>query len=187
MMSQTSAALSLRPDQYEALQSDSAQIPNTLLEYRNDAAIENFRSSFDLPEQEVEEIFRETMKWMWLNEATKHLRNSEGLRLAIDKPIVIIDEMWHSFILCTREYAKFCERFFGRFIHHRPTTMAEHDALRTELEGIAPADRAAWAREKKIGQYTAVYDYLGHDTFVKWYMTYPELYPVERIVQLRKK
>lgn len=31
-----------------------------------------------------------------------------------------LDLCWHEFILYTEEYAAFCERFFGKFIHHRP-------------------------------------------------------------------
>ncbi len=33
----------------------------------------------------------------------------------------LIDEVWHQFMLFTTEYAAFCERFFGRFMHHMPT------------------------------------------------------------------
>jgi hypothetical protein len=28
---------------------------------------------------------------------------------------------WHTFILHTRDYAAFCDRIAGRFIHHEPT------------------------------------------------------------------
>lgn len=35
-------------------------------------------------------------------------------------PTEKIDECWHHFILFTQEYASFCDRFFGRFLHHRP-------------------------------------------------------------------
>lgn len=31
-----------------------------------------------------------------------------------------VDEVWHTHILHTREYADFCQRAFGRFIHHIP-------------------------------------------------------------------
>ncbi len=31
-----------------------------------------------------------------------------------------IDAAWHSFVLFTEEYAKFCKRFFGTFLHHAP-------------------------------------------------------------------
>jgi hypothetical protein len=32
-----------------------------------------------------------------------------------------VDEVWHQFILYTREYMDFCERFFGRYIPHSPS------------------------------------------------------------------
>lgn len=31
-----------------------------------------------------------------------------------------VDIGWHTFLLYTREYADFCDRVAGRFIHHRP-------------------------------------------------------------------
>ena len=31
-----------------------------------------------------------------------------------------VDKVWHEFILFTREYARFCENHFDRFIHHSP-------------------------------------------------------------------
>lgn len=35
-------------------------------------------------------------------------------------PSAEVDLGWHTFLLYTREYADFCERIGGRFIHHRP-------------------------------------------------------------------
>lgn len=32
-----------------------------------------------------------------------------------------IDEAWHQFVLFTVQYADFCERHFGRFVHHAPS------------------------------------------------------------------
>ncbi len=31
-----------------------------------------------------------------------------------------VDELWHSFILDTREYQFFCKSFYGKIIHHTP-------------------------------------------------------------------
>lgn len=31
-----------------------------------------------------------------------------------------VDEVWHTFILFTRDYAAFCEEVFGSFLHHQP-------------------------------------------------------------------
>lgn len=35
-------------------------------------------------------------------------------------PSETVDIGWHTFILYTREYAKFCDNIAGRFIHHVP-------------------------------------------------------------------
>jgi hypothetical protein len=39
-----------------------------------------------------------------------------------------VDEAWHQFVLFTRQYMEFCQRFFGKFSHHNPSnapTVAE--------------------------------------------------------------
>lgn len=33
-----------------------------------------------------------------------------------------VDVGWHTFILYTKDYAEFCERVAGRFLHHTPDT-----------------------------------------------------------------
>lgn len=38
-------------------------------------------------------------------------------------PSQIADELWHEFILCTRLYQHFCQRAFGRFLHHTPAAV----------------------------------------------------------------
>ncbi|MGW1809241.1 glycine-rich domain-containing protein [Streptomyces sp. NPDC002078] len=35
-------------------------------------------------------------------------------------PTPLVDEGWHTFIVYTREYAEFCSRVAGGFIHHEP-------------------------------------------------------------------
>ena len=35
-------------------------------------------------------------------------------------PSQAVDVAWHEFILATRLYQRFCERGFGRFLHHTP-------------------------------------------------------------------
>jgi len=43
-------------------------------------------------------------------------------------PSNIVDIGWHMFILFTREYADFCQRLAGRFIHHIPRDEEEPSA-----------------------------------------------------------
>lgn len=52
----------------------------------------------------------------------------------VSMPSKAVDDAWHAFILSTRAYREFCERAFGRFLHHTPA-----EAMRTPTlagEGI---------------------------------------------------
>ncbi|WP_223874049.1 glycine-rich domain-containing protein [Salinispora vitiensis] len=40
-------------------------------------------------------------------------------------PSDLVDIGWHTFILYTRDYAAFCDRVAGRFIHHDPAAGSE--------------------------------------------------------------
>jgi hypothetical protein len=35
-------------------------------------------------------------------------------------PSQVVDDLWHEYILFTREYANFCRLAFGQFLHHTP-------------------------------------------------------------------
>ncbi|MEV5874022.1 hypothetical protein AB0L75_07310 [Streptomyces sp. NPDC052101] len=35
-------------------------------------------------------------------------------------PSTVVDPGWHTFMLHTEEYAEFCRKRYGRFIHHAP-------------------------------------------------------------------
>jgi hypothetical protein len=41
----------------------------------------------------------------------------------VSMPSRVADELWHEFILYTREYQRFCRRAFGGFMHHSPATV----------------------------------------------------------------
>ena len=36
-----------------------------------------------------------------------------------------VDNLWHTFLLFTKEYQKFCHDMFGKFIHHTPVIDTE--------------------------------------------------------------
>lgn len=59
-------------------------------------------------------------------------------------PSSLVDVGWHVFLLYTREYADFCSRVAGRYIHHVPddSPFARSDTLET----LTPAD----ARDRTI-------------------------------------
>ncbi|WP_244170147.1 glycine-rich domain-containing protein [Amycolatopsis tolypomycina] len=52
-------------------------------------------------------------------------------------PSDVVDIGWHTFLLYTREYAGFCERVAGRFIHHEPADTGLVPASRTPREAAS--------------------------------------------------
>jgi hypothetical protein len=52
----------------------------------------------------------------------------------VSMPSQVADDLWHEFILYTREYDSFCRRAFGGFLHHTPAVvLSEH---RKSNEGL---------------------------------------------------
>jgi hypothetical protein len=57
-------------------------------------------------------------------------------------PSRVVDDLWHEFILDTREYGRFCEAAFGRYFRHTPQSPWERRRTRTqvyELPGVTLA------------------------------------------------
>jgi hypothetical protein len=44
-----------------------------------------------------------------------------------------VDKGWHAFILQTADYAEFCQRVVGRFIHHLPAEPGDQDNAGTAI------------------------------------------------------
>jgi hypothetical protein len=63
--------------------------------------------------EDAEDLFREVKRYLILADLDQDCSwNMYSLR---------IDEVWHQFILFTRQYMEFCHRFFGRYIPHNPS------------------------------------------------------------------
>ncbi|MEX3983693.1 hypothetical protein AB4Y45_32445 [Paraburkholderia sp. EG287A] len=48
------------------------------------------------------------------------LEQQSGRRASLGMPSVLVDDAWHAFVLCTRQYEEFCLKFFGQMVHHMP-------------------------------------------------------------------
>jgi len=59
----------------------------------------------------------------------------------IGMPSKAVDEAWHEMILMTREYTFFCDRAFGRYLHHNPdsTLSVSMDEILAETLAIVDA------------------------------------------------
>jgi hypothetical protein len=45
----------------------------------------------------------------------------------VSMPSQVVDDLWHEFILYTRNYQHFCRKAFGRFMHHTPAVVMGAD------------------------------------------------------------
>lgn len=55
------------------------------------------------------------------------LAHLHGGRQFVSMPSQVADDLWHEFILYTRNYDAFCRRAFGRFMHHTPAVVLSRD------------------------------------------------------------
>jgi hypothetical protein len=147
-----------------------------LLQYKNEDVISRFTDLFDVPEGEAEELFTETKKFLFISRLPG---------VFIPDELLMVDEMWHNFILFTATYHSFCAQYFGAFLHHQPAGKAEKIQQQQQLFADAAAARNAF-KEKLTTLMSITYDQLGHETVVKWFQEYPLRYSKQAIKNLRK-
>ncbi|MCI0619949.1 hypothetical protein L0Y40_02880 [Candidatus Wolfebacteria bacterium] len=81
-----------------------------VMAYQHPAVVQRLQKKLGIEPRDAEQLFADTKRFLCLCAIA-------------DEPIApteTLDFGWHEFILFTRDYADFCERHFGRFIHHRP-------------------------------------------------------------------
>jgi hypothetical protein len=77
-------------------------------------------------QEEAWELFTEVKRYLVMIESDHdHVYPLFALR---------VDEVWHQFVLFSKEYAAFCERFFGRFLHHYPSNAPGGDSIKRTPE-----------------------------------------------------
>ena len=58
-------------------------------------------------------------------------------RRFVSMPSQAVDDLWHEFILYTRNYDVFCKQAFGRFLHHTPAVaLGAHQLGRQDRRGL---------------------------------------------------
>ncbi|MFD0857157.1 glycine-rich domain-containing protein [Actinomadura adrarensis] len=84
----------------------------------------------DLPASMAERTMAQTLAFL----ATCARNPGAGLA-----PSGRVDIGWHTFLLYTREYAQFCDRVAGRFIHHLPDEEDDQQDVGAERIGVTVA------------------------------------------------
>ena len=168
------------------MDADATPMKNPTLEevlaYRNSDIVYRFQKTYGVSRELSEDIFNQVKKWLWLSHQRR--LTGQGTSLFIDPPLVVIDEMWHNFVLFTKEYFEFCFRYFGYYIHHAPATEAEDRESREKIVAQRTVEERVRARKEQLRpQYEYIYDMLGKDTLVKWYIEYPKDFSHRQLVE----
>lgn len=96
---------------------------NAVLEYQNPEIVSRYARRHDVSEEEAQHLFEECKKFLVVCSLSKEPCS----------PSEKLDEMWHHFVLHTRDYTEFCNKFFGKFIHHVPNEEIAGPEIRVEM------------------------------------------------------
>lgn len=147
-----------------------------IMAYQNEDVISRFLDKYDVSEAEAQDIFTETKKFLYL---------SHFEPVFISDDMIMLDEMWHNFILFTKSYHEFCFTYFGVFKHHLPTSKLEkEERLRKRLENKGEIHKDFLKQVEDL--MSATYDHLGAETVEKWFDEYAEKYNHEQIKAIMK-
>lgn len=154
-----------------------------VLQYENENVPHRFKKLFDVTDEEANDIFNETKKWLWLCAVTYELnkRGKIDFIVGIIQGLPMIDQMWHNFILHTQAYEAFCQKYFGAFVHHVPTTKADDEYRKTSSE-----EHRANMTDFYHNQHSITYDLLGEETCTKWYIEWAVKYSRAEIDKITK-
>ena len=139
------------------------------LAHEDDEIVAAYYTLYDVTEEQAHEMFGEAKKWLWLCASSRQDR-AEGVsapKPRVDNDMLMLDEMWHLFMIFSDKYWRFCNRYFGAYIHHHPTTVAEKEDFGHQLF----ANRGKVLQELEEDDrafYSYVYDKLGPATLLKW-------------------
>lgn len=78
----------------------------------------------------------------------------------VGMPSNAVDEAWHGFILCTVRYTAFCDRAYGRYLHHHPEGGAPESA-RAQVDSMDDQLRRtviAWSLVAHPGEECVLWD-----------------------------
>lgn len=149
------------------------------LGYENADVVERFSESYGIPPDESRVIFHETKKMLWLQATLRaeHRLAKRPIPSAINvyRPMQVLDEMWHTFLLFSLPYHYFCRRYLGGYLHHRPTTGTDRRKAsrrrREDPQGYRSETRRRIALECRY-----IADKLGSDTLNTWFKHLPAKY-----------
>jgi hypothetical protein len=100
-----------------------------VLNYPMDTVMARYRDEYNVPVQLAAEHELALKRYLALT-----IINPSGF-YGMRGPV---DDLWHTFILFTKEYARFCEETAGCFIHHDPVSMSDEGEMAKSPDEVNP-------------------------------------------------
>jgi hypothetical protein len=134
-----------------------------ILEYKNPPVVRRFQKENPQKADRAEAIFTDLMRFFWgtkkhVLDRTQEPQNEDlNFFYIMDEDMREIDQMWHVFLLYTRDYMDYCQKYFGQYLHHQPDLVPLFEkngfSFETNLE--------------KFLNYN--YELFGEDTIRRWF------------------
>lgn len=128
-----------------SLEAECANL-HAVIEYEHPSLVRRLQNKCGLEEDNAKRLFDDTKRFLYLC--------AESAIPLVPPPA--IDECWHHFLLFTFDYAKFCQRYFGAFIHHRPRYIDDPPSRQADLLTTVAAAK------RKFGEVSGNWDYSSH-------------------------
>ncbi len=131
--------------------------------YKNQAVINRFIKEFPRVSDQAETLFTDLMRFFWASykhsSEQKNQPTNESLQFTfiMDNEMKDIDHMWHVFLLYTEDYMKFCDDYFGHYLHHLPDVVKVNSNIVINFE------------ENLERFLSYVYDNLGESVVRRWF------------------
>ena len=113
----------------------TVQLFRSWLRYRREEFIRNYRwpaGLLDRLEKQHAGFARKDSALVSRGLRQFFLAYSRSGKRFVSMPSQVADDLWHEFILYTREYQAFCRRAFGGFLHHTPAVVLSADRRNNE-------------------------------------------------------
>ncbi|MEO1517273.1 MAG: hypothetical protein AAFV95_19765 [Bacteroidota bacterium] len=147
-----------------------------VLQYQSRDVLHRFGFYHPQWKEQAAMFFDDLKRFLWLYATVEEQRKTdpEAPDVLISGYMLILDEIWHCFILYTEHYQQFCEDYLGRFVHHPPKLYKYY--RNKEKLGEEAADEIMV--EEMIGLVVA---YFGEETALRWFEGYEAYVPENAI------
>lgn len=154
--------------------------------YKHDGVIKRFKREYPELQENAEIIFQDLMRFFWASKKLHTMQKAEpdnkelDFLYIMDEEMKAIDQMWHIFLLYTKDYMDFCQKYFGEYLHHLPDIVTKlkgeyvysldenmHD-VSIDQEKYKPENFAL--NLERFLNFT--FDHLGEDVVRRWYAPY---------------